>query len=201
MFTLPMLNNSVIRKITPNAFVTTIAGAPQKTGSADGVGKSAFFNFPIGVAVDRSGNVYVSDYNNENVRKISPTGVVKTLAGSAGLSSTNDGVGKAALFSSLWGVAVDQAGNLYVADQDHNDRISKGTAVLQFDTSWGLSVSNGVFSGRVIGPSSSSVFLDGTSDFKSWLPLQTNQFSSGGINVSLQTNSFVGQFFRARLIP
>jgi streptogramin lyase len=108
--------NQTIRKITPAGVVTTLAGAARSTGSADGTGAAARFNGPYGVAVDGSGNVYVADNFNNTIRKITPAGVVTTLAGTAGPTGSADGTGAAARFNSPRGVAVDGSGNVYVAD-------------------------------------------------------------------------------------
>jgi sugar lactone lactonase YvrE len=108
--------NSTIRKITPAGTVTTIAGTAGSSGSADGTGGAARFNSPSNVAVDAAGNVYVADSGNQTVRKITPAGVVTTLAGTAGMRGDADGVGAAARFNQPWGIAVDAAGNVYVAD-------------------------------------------------------------------------------------
>lgn len=104
-----------IRKITPGGVVTTLAGA--STGSfADGTGSSARFNRPVGASVDTLGNVYVSDINNQRIRKITPGGVVTTLAGS-GVVGADDGINSSAQFNMPVGVAVDTSGNVYVADR------------------------------------------------------------------------------------
>ena len=92
-------------------------------GFADGSGTAAQLNYPIGVAVDLAGNVYVADTYNHRIRKISPSGVVSTLAGS-GVRGFADGSGTAAQFYYPLGVAVDSAGNVYVADF-YNHRIRK----------------------------------------------------------------------------
>jgi sugar lactone lactonase YvrE len=110
------LANSVIRKITPAGAVTTLAGAANTTGSADGTGPAARFNTVADVAVDGAGNLYVPDFGAHTIRKITPAGVVTTLAGTAGLSGNTDGTGAAARFNNPIGVAVDSAGNVYVAD-------------------------------------------------------------------------------------
>ena len=73
--------NSTIRKITPDAVVTTVAGMAGVPGNVDGAGSNARFSAPVGVAVDRAGNLFVVDQSNNNVRKITPDGVVTTLAG------------------------------------------------------------------------------------------------------------------------
>ncbi|HKB92005.1 MAG TPA: putative Ig domain-containing protein, partial [Opitutaceae bacterium] len=115
--------NNRIRKISPAGAVSTLAGSGV-AGFADGTGNAAQFRTPEGVAVDSSGNIYVADAGNNRVRKISPTGTVSTLAGSATAGYT-DGPGDAVQFNGPASVAVDGTGNLYVADTVNN-RIRKG---------------------------------------------------------------------------
>jgi len=108
--------NHTIRKISPDAKVTTIAGSAGRAGHADGPGMEARFNEPVGVAVDDMGNVYVADTRNHIVRKISSVGVVTTVAGSAGNDGNADGPATVARFRGPTGVAVDHAGNIHIAD-------------------------------------------------------------------------------------
>ena len=98
--------------------ITNFAGSGTQV-SADGTGPAASFNTPVGIAVDASGNVFVADYNSNKIRKITPAGVVTTLAGS-GISGNVDGVGTAARFNSPAGIALDGSGNLYVADSSNH---------------------------------------------------------------------------------
>jgi sugar lactone lactonase YvrE len=112
-------DNYTIRKITPSGEVTTVAGLADRAGSVDGSGSNARFNLPVGVAVDATGTVYVADSANHTIRKITPGGVVSTLAGLPREAGSADGTGAAARFSTPRGVAVDGAGNLYVADSDN----------------------------------------------------------------------------------
>jgi hypothetical protein len=79
-------------------------------GNSDGTGAAARFNSPYGVATDSAGNVYVADANNSTIRKITPAGVVTTLAGTAGSAGSTDATGAVARFSSPYGVAADSAG-------------------------------------------------------------------------------------------
>src|ERR1035437_967890 len=108
--------NSTIRKMTPGGVVTTLAGLATSPGSADGTGSAARFYQPAGVAVDSAGNLYVADYGNSTIRKVTPGGVVTTLAGLAGSPGSADGTGSAARFYKPYGVAVDSAGNVYVPE-------------------------------------------------------------------------------------
>jgi len=108
--------SATIRKITASGSVSTLAGTAGSRGDADGTGSAAQFNNPSGVAVDAAGNVYVADTYNQTIRKITPTGMVTTLAGSVGISGGNDGTGIYALFNQPGGLAVDASGNVYVAD-------------------------------------------------------------------------------------
>jgi streptogramin lyase len=116
------LFNYTIRKITPAAVVTTFAGSGA-ADAIDGTGPASSFNLPQGVAVDASGNVYVADFGDQKIRKITPAGVVTTLAGSGAIGAA-DGMGTAASFNSPTGVAADASGNVYVADQN-NQKIRK----------------------------------------------------------------------------
>ncbi|MEP5365674.1 MAG: T9SS type A sorting domain-containing protein [Reichenbachiella sp.] len=114
-----------IRKITSEGVVTTIAGNGTG-GFADDTGTAAQFNGPIGITIDESGNLYVGDFNNHRIRKITAEGVVTTLAGS-GIAGFADGTGAAAQFSSPTGVVVDASGNLYMGEFSGH-RIRKITA-------------------------------------------------------------------------
>ncbi|HSR98240.1 MAG TPA: hypothetical protein VLM79_14375, partial [Kofleriaceae bacterium] len=126
-------SNRTIRKITPAGAVTTFAGTPGTVGSADGTGAAASFYIPTGIAVDGAGNVYVTDTGNSNIRKITAEGAVSTLAGTAGLAGSADGVGSAARFNVPFGITVDGAGNAYVADQG-NHTIRKITPAAEVTT-------------------------------------------------------------------
>jgi DNA-binding beta-propeller fold protein YncE len=115
-------SNNRIRRITPGGVVSTLAGSTS--GSIDGTGTNATFWGPVGIIVDLSGTLYVTDQNNHLIRKITPAGVVTTLAGQDGFGSA-DGTGANARFISPRGVAVNSAGTvLYVADSN-NHRIRK----------------------------------------------------------------------------
>ena len=107
--------NHTIRRMTPAGEVLTLAGSFHK-GSNDGAGTNAGFFKPCGIAVYAAGVVYVADTFNHTIRKITPEGLVSTLAGTAGTAGSADGAGSNALFDHPRGIALDDAGNVYVAD-------------------------------------------------------------------------------------
>ena len=126
--------NQTIRKITSAGAVTTLAGSAGFAGSADGTGTSARFKNPEGIAVDSNGSVYVADFGNATIRKITSAGVVTTIAGTAGVKGSADGNGAAAKFQEPYGVAVDASGNVFVADASNRTirKISSAGVVTTF---------------------------------------------------------------------
>ncbi|NDA65414.1 MAG: hypothetical protein EBY09_02045, partial [Verrucomicrobia bacterium] len=113
-------NNNVIRKITPAGVVTTFVGTAGTSGGTDGTGAAARFTSPMGMGIDSADNLYVVEQNNHTLRKITPAGVVTTVAGLAGSAGAVDGTGSAARFLAPQDVKVDLAGNLLVADMGNH---------------------------------------------------------------------------------
>jgi streptogramin lyase len=109
--------NHTIRKIDATTLeVTTFAGTAGAYGSANGIGLTARFNNPFGIAIDSSDNLFVTDQSNYTIRKIRPDRFVSTFAGSTGVFGLTDGTGSSARFGSLFGIAIDNSDNLYVGD-------------------------------------------------------------------------------------
>jgi sugar lactone lactonase YvrE len=134
--------NNLIRKITSAGVVSTLAGTGV-AGADNGAGTIATFNLPESLTVDAAGNVYVVDNGNDLIRKITPTGVVSTLAGNGQAGSAN-GTGTSASFHSPFGIAIDAAGNLYVADAGNNQirKITQAGVVSTFAGSGARGASN-----------------------------------------------------------
>ncbi len=135
-------NNHTIRKVTSAGVVTTLAGTAGSSGSTDATGSAARFKQPVGVAVDTAGNVFVADFSNHTIRKVTSAGVVTTLAGSAGSFGSTDATGSAARFKNPWGVTVDTAGNVFVGDYT-NHLIRKVTSAGVVTTLAGTAGSSG----------------------------------------------------------
>jgi len=138
-----------VRKISPDGVVSTLAGSTE--GFADGSGLNARFNTPSGIAIDSSSNLYVADTGNNRIRKISPAGLVTTLAGS-GESGHADGRASSATFNGPVGVAVDPRGIVFVADT-YSDCIRKIEPDGQVTT-----IAGGGGPGLADGPRSTALF-------------------------------------------
>ncbi|WP_415909899.1 immunoglobulin domain-containing protein [Oleiharenicola sp. Vm1] len=108
--------NNTVRRIGPDGTVTTLAGLAGVSGFDNGTGIAALFNRPMALVVDGAGNLFVADTGNSTIRKVTAAGVVTTFAGTAGIAGIADGTGADALFNQPQALAIDAAGNLYVAD-------------------------------------------------------------------------------------
>lgn len=176
-------DNYTIRKITPQAVVSTLAGRAARPGSVDGTGSAARFAYPSGIAVDAEGNAYVADTGNQAIRKVMPTGEVVTLAGVMGVRGSTDGDGAAARFFTPAGMCIDRSGNVYVSDL-HNANIRKITSAGVVTTLAGAASVQGSDDGV------------GANARFSW-PDEIVSDSSGNIYVADSSNSIIRKITRA----
>jgi hypothetical protein len=200
--------NDTIRKMTPvgtNWVVTTLAGRAGIAGSADGTNSAARFGAGFGgLAVDTNGNVYVADFNNETIRKVTPVGtnwVVTTLAGLAGVAGAIDGTGSAARFNHPNGLSLDTAGNLYVED-DGNDTIRKGMPASSVPPPMlqPPSLSAGQFGFGITGFPGLAVNIESSTNLSSWVVNGTYILNGGTNYYSVSPNPVQGaQFYRAHV--
>jgi sugar lactone lactonase YvrE len=119
------INNNRIRKVDPSGIIRTVAGNGMFGFSGDGLPASgASLRSPVGVGVDGAGNLFIADTTNKRIRKVDPSGIITTVAGNGtgGFSGDGGPATGASLFPT--GVAVDAAGNLFIADEGNN-RIRK----------------------------------------------------------------------------
>lgn len=114
LFVVDYMNN-MIRKVTPYAYVTTLAGK-LGGGAENGTGEAAGFSHPSNIAINAAGSFYATDTDNSIIRKISPDGLVSTIAGNGTLGYKN-GKNLEASFNRIRGIAVDSRGVIYVCDQ------------------------------------------------------------------------------------
>lgn len=115
------MENLCVRKITPAGVVTTFAGG--QWGYQDGTGPEARFNRPIGMDIDKNGNLYVADFFNNRIRKITPAGIVTTLAGIGTFGSEDGHALTEASFQKPFAVAVAPDGTLYVSENSGDKTI------------------------------------------------------------------------------
>jgi len=125
-----------VRKISTTGLVTTLAGSGAD-GNTNGQGTAATFGNLYGITVDAAGNVYVSDNKYLNIRKITPSGMVTTLAG-GGIAGFADGTGSAAQFYSPKGIVVDAMGDVFVSDSNYNNPTGPYTSVIRMVNSLGV---------------------------------------------------------------
>jgi uncharacterized repeat protein (TIGR02543 family) len=189
--------NHTIRKITPAGVVSTLAGLAGNLGSVNGTNSKARFNRPAGVAVDSSNNVFVTDFLNHTIRKITPTGTVSTIAGLPGVWGSADGTNNAARFFQPQGILADNVGNLFVVDSG-NQTIRKISAS---GTNWIVSTVAGSLgnAGYVDGTGSAAQFYfpaglarDGAGYF---------YFADSGNNTIRTERTFVNYFLNTSIYP
>ncbi|RPJ61864.1 MAG: hypothetical protein EHM23_05360 [Acidobacteria bacterium] len=172
--TLPVAQTSDQPSAGRTGVVTTIAGQPENPGSADGPVEIATFSSPRDVALGTDGSIYVAEYGNHAIRKITPGGTVETVAGQKGVRGSKDGVGTEAQFYQCSGLCTDKAGNIYVADSG-NHTIRRISPAGDVSTVAGLAGSYGSSDGE-------------GSEARFWRPRGIDVDASGNLYVCDQSN-------------
>jgi sugar lactone lactonase YvrE len=157
-------NNNRIRKVTPGGVISTVAGNGTSGFSGDGgPANSAQLSSPYGIAVDAAGNLFIADYGNQRIRKVTPGGIISTVAGNGTSGFSGDGgpANSAQLYNPS-GVAVDTAGNLFIADQGNNcvRKVTPGGVIstVAGNGAWGFSGDGGpANSAQLYGPAGVAV--------------------------------------------
>jgi sugar lactone lactonase YvrE len=152
--------NHCIRKITPSGVVSTFAGDPTNSGLANGSATTARFRYPIGIKIDVSGNLYVSDYLNHQVRKINSSGTVSTFAGSTG--GNNDGTGSNAQFNYPAGLFLN-SGSIFITEARRIRTINSSAQVTTYagDDSTSNFIDGGLLSATFSNPEGGCFDTDG----------------------------------------
>jgi len=171
----------------PVAPLSILAGDPTIEGTMDGSGTAARFKSPQGIAIDADDNLYVADTGNYVIRKITPAGVVTTVAGAAGTSAFADGDAGNARFGNPVAVAVNRRGTIYVAD---NLRIRSITSAGRVSTTATIPIGSNVAAGRVASVVPGAIAVDANDNL-----FITNSYStrriSGGDTLMLEGQSVV----------
>lgn len=168
--------------------ISIFAGDPAADGTMDGTGTAARFNNPRGLAIDANGNLYLADTGNFTIRKITPAGVVTTLAGAAGTKGTTNGSAANARFSNPAAVAVNSQGTVFVADELAIRAISSAG---QVSTSYALPVGTGVVSGSMPTVYAGGLAIDGNGNLFVTNGYGTRRVASGNAVTMLEGQAVV----------
>ncbi|CAN7164963.1 hypothetical protein [Massilia sp. LjRoot122] len=156
--------------------ISIVAGHASESGSSNATGEAARFNGPRGIAVDAAGNLYVADTGNDAIRKITPAGVVTTLAGAAGTSQYIDGPGDRARFLEPGALAIDPSGTLFVTDEM---RIRSVSSTGQVATVATIPVGSNVTAGSMAAVTPKGIAVDARNNLLVTNGLSTRRIVSG----------------------
>lgn len=200
--------NNTIRRLTQigtNWTVTTLGGASGVAGFTDGTNTIARFYQPVTISIDLKNNLFITDYGNQLIRKMTPQGanwIVTTIAGSSHGRGKTDGTGNIVRFLEPNGIVVDGLGNVYVADLD-NSAIRMGwpenVPATIATTGAGFGFNGGQFGFILTGPPGQLVVVETSPDLKNWQPIWTNTFGTGALTFTdPQSTTNPAAYYRAR---
>ncbi len=200
--------NQIVRKITPtgtNWVVTTPAGTPAGYGSRDGTNGAAQFRDLCGISVDTAGNVFIADFSNNLIRRLKQVGtnwVVTTVGGLPFVSDKDDATGSFSRFNGPNGVAVDNHGNIFVADYSNNTirmGYPENMPAVIVASGAGFGFSGGQFGFNLTGPPGQLVVVEESNDLANWQPVWTNTFGTAPLIFSdPQSTTNPAAYYRAR---
>ena len=189
--------------------LSLLAGHAAGPGNFDATGAAAGFFSPNGAASDNAGNVYVADSGNHTIRKITPAGAVSTIAGASGQPGMSDGNGTAARLNNPAGIAIDAAGNLFVADTGNSairkitsagavstlagSPLARGSAdgigsAASFDTPWAIAIDT---AGNVYGADSAANTIRKVTSAAAVTTLASGLNSPSGVATDTDGNVYV----------
>lgn len=162
------------------AALSILAGDPTAEGTMDATGTAARFKWPAGITIDANGNLYVADTGNFTIRKITPDGVVTTVAGAAGTQGTAEGSAGNARFGNPSAVVVNSSGTLYVADNQYIRAISSGGQVSTWAT---IPVGSNIPTSRLASVFPYALALDGNGNLFATNAYGTRRISAGNTTI------------------
>jgi hypothetical protein len=198
------LGGCTIRKITrvgTNATISTIAGQPNIPAYADGTNSGATFYYPGSIAMEGSGNLLIVD-SSRTLRRLSPSGVVTTVAGTPGNLGASDGVGPDAGFSGLTGVAVDAVGNVYATDYGNatiRRAFPAGSPPAMAGLNSAMGFDQGKFGFDIAGPPGSNAVVEASGDLMTWSRVWTNAIGGPVLHFEEAPDTNTSRFYRVEL--
>jgi sugar lactone lactonase YvrE len=191
-------SNHRVRKIDTSGVVTTIAGNGSATYAGDGgPATAASIRQPAGIALDGSGNIYISDNFNNRIRKVDATGNISTVAGNGtGGYSGDGGAATAAMINRPTGITTDASGNIYFADESNHAirKVTVATGVITTIAGTGIGgYSTGVATmSRLSQPKDVAVDASGNIYIADWMNHRVRMVNTSGNIVDLAGDGTMG---------
>ena len=191
--------NNRIRMVNTSGILSNFAGNGSATYGTDGMpATSVGINHTAGIAMDAGGTIYFADYSNNAIRKVNTSGIIYTVAGTGSLGYSGDGgAATAAMINTPWGVAVDNSGNVYIADR-FNNRIRKVNSSGVISTIAGNGTGGYTGDGgpataaEIYGPVGLALDIYGDLYFTDWSNNRIRRINTAGIITTVAGNGIGG---------